>query len=155
MGGNDGSVALRKASGSDLAAVRAIATIAYAPYVGRIGRPPTPMVADFSLSIDGNVVTVAEVGDGKVVGYVVAYPVNDFWHLENIAVHPRWHGRGIGRMLIADVEARARAAGARNVDLYTNQTMTENQMFYRRLGYVETGRGEEAGFNRVYFRKDL
>jgi hypothetical protein len=39
--------------------------------------------------------------------------------------------------------------------LYTNQKMTENLDFYPRLGYVETRRLSEDGFERVYFEKRL
>jgi len=33
--------------------------------------------------------------------------------------------------------------------------MTENIAFYRRLGFVETGRGMEAGYSRVFMTKRL
>ena len=31
--------------------------------------------------------------------------------------------------------------------------MTENIALYRRLGFVETGRGREAGYDRVFMTK--
>jgi hypothetical protein len=31
--------------------------------------------------------------------------------------------------------------------------MTENQAYYPRHGYVETHRGNDQGFDRVFFRK--
>jgi hypothetical protein len=33
--------------------------------------------------------------------------------------------------------------------------MTENQAIYARLGYRETGRRTEDGYQRVYMEKDL
>ncbi len=33
--------------------------------------------------------------------------------------------------------------------------MVENIAFYRRLGYVETGRKRDRGYDRVFFRKTL
>jgi hypothetical protein len=33
--------------------------------------------------------------------------------------------------------------------------MTENLALYSRLGYVETHRGEEKGYSRVYMEKRL
>jgi hypothetical protein len=33
--------------------------------------------------------------------------------------------------------------------------MIENQALYARLGFAETGRGEQAGFARVFMRKRL
>lgn len=144
--------AIRSARAEDRAAVARIARAAYAPYVPRIGRQPAPMVADFAAAIAAGRVRVA---GAPVAGYVVAYPRGDHWHLENVAVDPAAQGRGLGRALIGHVEALARAAGARAVELYTNAAMTENLEFYPRLGYRRTGRRLEEGFDRVFFRKEL
>lgn len=143
---------IRLAREGDLAAVRAIARAAYARYVPRIGREPAPMVADFAAALAGGQLWVA--GD-PVCGFVVAYPRGDHWHLENVAVDPAAQGRGIGLALVGHVEALARAGGAGAVELYTNARMTENQTLYPRLGYVETGRRTEEGFDRVFYRKQL
>ena len=57
--------------------------------------------------------------------------------------------------LIAFAERIARDRGLGAIRLYTNEAMTENIALYRRLGFVETGRREEAGFRRVYMAKAL
>lgn len=44
---------------------------------------------------------VAESG-GRVVGYWVGRRIGDEAELQNIAVHPDWRGRGIGRALLED-----------------------------------------------------
>ena len=90
-----------------------------------------------------------------MAGFVVGYPRGDHWHLENVAVDPAKQGTGLGRALVTHAEAVARAAGARAVELYTNAKMTENQGLYPRLGYRETGRAAEDGFDRVFYRKTL
>ena len=143
---------IRPARPEDRAPIERIARAAYAPYVPRIGRAPAPMVADFAAAIAAGRVWVT--GD-PVAGYVVAWPRADHWHLENVAVAPGAQGRGLGRALIGHVEALARTSGARAVELYTNARMTENLGLYPRLGYAETGRGTEDGFDRVFFRKAL
>lgn len=147
---------IRPAGPDDLDAVRRIARTAYASYVPRIGREPAPMVADFAASIAAGQVWVA---GAPVAGFVVAYPRDepggDHWHLENVAVDPAAQGTGLGGALIAHVEALARAAGARAVELYTNAQMTENRSLYPRLGYAETGRRMEDGFDRVFYCKEL
>ncbi len=158
---------IRPAGPDDLDAVRRIARAAYAPYMPRIGREPAPMVADFAASIAAGQLWVAGapapefvapefvVPEFVVAGFVVAYPRGDHWHLENVAVEPSAQGSGLGGALIAGVEAMARAAGARAVELYTNAKMTENLTLYPRLGYAETGRRVEDGFDRVFYRKEL
>ncbi len=143
---------IRPAGPDDLDAVRRIARAAYAPYVPRIGREPAPMVADFATSIAAGELWVA---GAPVAGFVVAYPRGDHWHLENVAVEPSAQGTGLGGALIAHVEAMARAARARAVELYTNAQMTGNRSLYPRLGYAETGRAVEGGFDRVFYRKEL
>jgi len=41
------------------------------------------------------------------------------------------------------------------IRLYTHQTIVENQRLYASLGYEETGRGTEGGYDRVFMRKRL
>jgi len=41
------------------------------------------------------------------------------------------------------------------IRLYTHQTMVENQRLYASIGYKETVRGTEAGYDRVFMGKQL
>lgn len=86
---------------------------------------------------------------------MVFYGCNDYLHLENVAVDPRFQGLGLGRQLIDYVEQQARSGGYDSIQLYTNAKMTENLRLYPRLGYEEFDRRLEDGFDRVYFRKTL
>ncbi len=54
-------------------------------------------------------------------------------------------------MVLAEEEARR--LGFTTVTLYTNERMTENIELYKRLGYTETERKTEQGYQRVYMRK--
>jgi hypothetical protein len=67
----------------------------------------------------------------------------------------RWGASGLGRRLLAFAEAEALRRGYREIRLYTHQTMVENQRLYASIGYEETGRGIEAGYDRVFMRKQL
>ncbi len=147
-------LAIVRANESHLGDIERCARAAYGKYVARIGREPAPMVADFAAQIAVGEVWVA-VDAAGLGGYVVRYPRGDHMHLENIAVLPERQGRGVGRALIAHVEAETRRKGLAAVELYTNEKMTENLALYPRLGYRETGRRSEDGFARVFFRKDL
>ncbi|MCY4335221.1 MAG: GNAT family N-acetyltransferase [Litoreibacter sp.] len=145
---------IRPARASDLDAIRACAEAAYAPYVDRIGRKPAPMIADFGAYISAGQVHVA-VSETGVLGYIIFFMREDAMFLENVAVLPEAHGRGVGRALIAFCEAEARSAGAQRVALYTNAKMVENLALYPRLGYRELDRRCEDGFDRVFFEKQL
>jgi ribosomal protein S18 acetylase RimI-like enzyme len=61
----------------------------------------------------------------------------------------------LGRRLLAFAEDEALRRGYREIRLYTHETMVKNQRLYASIGYEETGRGSEAGYNRVFMRKRL
>ena len=145
---------IRKARPADLDQIRVCAVAAYTCYVERIGKKPAPMVADFAAAIEAGTLYVIE-REAQICGFVVFYAGNDYLHLENVAVDPRFQGLGLGMKLIEFVEQQARGGGYGSVELYTNVKMTENLGLYPRLGYVEFDRCIEDGFDRVYFSKTL
>ena len=148
------SVSVRPAKKSDVSAMIAIATAAYVIYVERIGKEPAPMVADFAGHVASREAFVLE-DQGEVVAYIVTFPKDGRQFIENVAVRPSRQGQGHGYRLLAFAEDQARRHGFRQLFLYTNAKMTENLDFYPRLGYLETHRISEDGFDRVYFEKDL
>jgi ribosomal protein S18 acetylase RimI-like enzyme len=146
--------AVRAARPGDVARVKEIAAAAYARYIPRIGRPPAPMMADYDGAIGRREVWVA-VRAGRIVGFVVLVRRADHLLLENVAADPADQGTGVGARLLAFAEEQAGAAGLVEIRLYTHVTMTENQAYYPRHGYVETHRENDEGFDRVFFRKRL
>ncbi|MEM7742220.1 MAG: GNAT family N-acetyltransferase [Pseudomonadota bacterium] len=141
---------IRLAKAEDVPRLRLIARGAYAPYVPLIGSEPPPMLQDFAADIAAGRCWAA--GD-PALGYVVAYPREADWMLENVAVAPEAQGTGLGRALVAHAEALAKAAGAPAMVLYTHAKMTNNRALYPALGYRETGRATQHGLDRVFFRK--
>lgn len=145
---------VRLAGPADREAVEEIVRAAYEPWVEVIGMRPPPMDADYATLIADGRVHVT--GSAAVEGLIVLVPEDGVVLVENVAVHPRLHGRGIGRRLLAFAEERARASGARALRLYTNARMTRNISLYRSLGYGETGRRTlPAGGQVVHMRKEL
>ena len=112
------------------------------------------MLADYADLLTRSVVYVLE-DDGSINGLIVLWPDGDALYVDNVAVDPRYQGQGLGRRLMAFAEAQARAAGLVALSLYTNEAMTENLLFYRRLGFVETDRRSDQGYRRVFLRKPL
>jgi ribosomal protein S18 acetylase RimI-like enzyme len=145
---------IRPARVDDLAAIQNCARRAYAHIVDRIGREPAPMVADFAGQIVNGIIHVVE-DQRRVCGSTVLAPRGDHTHLEHIATDPAVQRHGLGTALLELAAQQARAYRLAAIELYTNESMTENLQFYPRLGYVETGRKVEDGFSRVYFRKDF
>jgi ribosomal protein S18 acetylase RimI-like enzyme len=146
---------IRPASQADRAAVEAIVREAYAVYIDRIGKPPGPMLDDYAALIDAGAVSVLEAPNGVIVAIIVLLQKPDHLLLDNIAVRRDRQGQGLGRRLIGFAEAEARRLGYSEVRLYTHQTMTENIALYSRLGFVETGRGSDYGYDRVFMMKRL
>ena len=137
---------LRRATQDDAADLTAVLVAAYAPFQD-LGLPPvTEGIAD---DIRDHNVWVAEV-DGVLRGGIVLV-LSDHAHIANVAVHPDAGGHGIGKALIAQVMAAAEAAGHAEIQLATHAKMTATQDFYRKGGWIETGRDG----NKVYFAKQL
>ncbi len=145
---------IRPASAGDVAAITQIVDDAYRHYIPRMGRTPAPMLDDYAARVSEDVVWVIE-GGNTVRGVSVLLPKPDHLLLENIAVDPAYHGTGLGRRLLVFAEAEAMRQGYRELRLYTHETMIENQRLYAKIGYEETGRRTEVGFERVFLRKRL
>ncbi|TQV80927.1 GNAT family N-acetyltransferase [Denitrobaculum tricleocarpae] len=143
---------LRAATAHDLPAIQEIVEHAYSPYIERMGRPPGPMLDDYVKRIEREQVSVVEV-DGRVGGLLVLIDQADHLLLDNIAMHPDFQGRGLGRQLMDFAEAEALRRGFGELRLYTHESMTENIAIYSKLGWEETGRALQAGFQRVFMRK--
>jgi GNAT superfamily N-acetyltransferase len=127
---------------------------AYRHYIPRIGKPPAPMLDDYAVRVSEGVVWVIEEGS-TIAGIIVLLPTPDYLLLDNIAVAPARQGTGLGRQLLAFAEAEALRRGYNEIRLYTHEKMTENQRLYAAIGYEEIGRGTEAGYERVFMRKQL
>jgi len=146
---------IRPAAPTDCAAVEAVVEAAYSPYIARIGKKPGPMLDDYArLIAEGAVSVIAEPG-GAIAAIIVLLAKLDHLLLDNIAVRPDRQGRGLGRRLMAFAESEARRLGRTELRLYTHAMMTENIALHRRLGFVETGRGRQNGYDRVFMRKRL
>jgi ribosomal protein S18 acetylase RimI-like enzyme len=145
---------IRRAVSADAGALARLAREAYSGYIIRIGREPAPIRADYVAAIATGMVWVA-VDEAAVVGMIVLKDERDHILLENVAVLPHAQGRGIGSRLLGFAETIAAANGLQEIRLYTNEAMTENLGFYKRHGYVETRRGVQDGYHRVFFAKTL
>ena len=64
--------------------------------------------------------------------------------VESVSVASDLRGRGIGAMMMADAETRARAAGCSLIQLTTNATRADAHRFYERLGFTPS----HIGFKR-------
>ena len=112
------------------------------------------MLDDYAARVLEGVVWVLEEG-AAIAGIIVLLPTTNYLLLDNIAVSPSRQGLGLGRRLLEFAEPRHCGAATLKIRLYMHQTMVENQRLYALIGYEETGRGTEAGYDRVFMRKQL
>jgi GNAT superfamily N-acetyltransferase len=145
---------IRLASAEDVDPVRIVVDAAYGHYVARIGKPPGPMLDAYTTRIADRQVWVLE-DDGQIVGILVLEQGPQGLLLDNIAVLPDRQGRGFGRALIEFAEAETLRRGFGEIHLYTHALMSENIALYRGIGFVETHRVNEKGYDRVYMTKRL
>ena len=145
---------IRQALPADAPGMQACVEAAYQHYIARIGRPPGPMLDDYTEVVQRHQAFVAE-ANAQIIGVLVLIHKDNGILLDNVAVHPTHQGKGLGRQLMQRAEAEALRQGFVHIDLYTHERMTENITLYQRLGYVETERRTERGYPRVYMRKSL
>jgi len=146
---------IHRANPADRGAVEIIVNEAYAVYIDRIGKPPGPMLDDYGALINAGAVHVLEPDGRNIAAVVVLLEKPDHLLLDNIAARRDRQGQGLGRKLIAFAEEEARRRGFGEIRLYTHVTMVENIALYTRLGFVETGRGRDGGYERVFMVKSL
>jgi GNAT superfamily N-acetyltransferase len=142
---------IRAATAADVPAIAKIVDQAYRHYIARMGKPPGPMLDDYAARVSEGAVWVFEEGT-VLAAIIVLLPAPNYLLLDNIAVSPARQNLGLGRQLLAFAETEALRRGYR---LYTHQTMVENQRLCASIGYQETGRSTEAGYDRVFMRKQL
>lgn len=87
---------------------------------------------------DGRVI-VAQ-GEGEVVGYAAVWFAADEGELGDIAVHPEWRRRGIGRRLVGAVLDEARRRGAQQVFLQVRESNGAALRLYESAGFRKVGR---------------
>ena len=98
-------------------------------------------------------VRVAVDESGRRLGFSVVLPVEGGrCELDDLFVEPDSMRRGVGRMLVHDVAARAAAAGAGHVDVIANPNALG---FYSRLGFEVTGEASTQFGNAPRMTLDL
>jgi len=99
------------------------------------------------LVLDASELTVAASQD-DILGYTVAWFLEDEVHLANVAVRKKFRERGIGRTLVEALMNRAIQVRAERVVLEVRRSNLEAQRLYETLGFVQ------VGVRRNYYTKE-
>jgi ribosomal-protein-alanine N-acetyltransferase len=76
---------------------------------------------------------------GTVIGYVGMWLILDECHITNVAVHPDYRGRGVGRLLMQSAIAFTEAAGGKRITLEVRRTNLVAQHLYESFGFRNVG----------------
>jgi ribosomal protein S18 acetylase RimI-like enzyme len=98
-----------------------------------------------------NVLLVAIHDLGDVVGFTAVHPREGEMFL--LFVHPEYGGRGVGRALLDAAHESLRAAGCREVFLYTHEENERSLAVYQAAGYRRDGSVRESDFRGVHLRE--
>jgi ribosomal-protein-alanine N-acetyltransferase len=82
----------------------------------------------------------------RLLGYLVVWRVEDELHIANVAVHPDFRRRGVGRKLIQ--HAIDLAAGCRWIGLEVRASNTPALKLYKKFGFLE------VGLRRNYYERE-
>lgn len=83
---------------------------------------------------------IVAVSGQEVVGYSGMWLVLDEAHITNVAVHPDYRQKSIGRSLMLEMIRLAVLGGSTKMTLEVRPTNTAARRLYEQLGFVEKGR---------------
>lgn len=107
-----------------------------------------------SINEDFSKMTILKaVEEGKIIGSVRAYEENEVCHIGRLIVHPECQNRGIGKMLMREIEGYFPAC--RKFSLFTGKKSVKNLSLYGKLGYrpIKEGKVNEK-LTMVYLEKE-
>jgi N-acetylglutamate synthase-like GNAT family acetyltransferase/DNA-binding MarR family transcriptional regulator len=149
---------VRLAEVSDAAAIAALLLAALADqrdhFTSGAFASATPSAKTIEERITANPVWVAESSEG-VVGTVAAEVRPTCLWIRSLAVLPAARGRGIAQRLLAEVEARAIAAGVERLELDTTPFQTDAASLYRRIGFRSVRRHAVDRTPMIHMAKTL
>jgi ribosomal protein S18 acetylase RimI-like enzyme len=124
-------------------------------YLGELSRKPMFPPGEWDdLVIEHqppNQLLVAIDVSGDVAGFTAVQPGKGEMYL--LFVHPEHGHRGVGRALLDAAHEALRAAGCREVFLYTHEQNQRALAFYQAAGYRRDGSVRESEFRGVHLRE--
>lgn len=133
---------IRRATRTDLPALRDIVPAAYAGYADA-GIALPDVAGGLADDIDAGRLWLA---GNPPLGVLAVATTQPNAHLMNVAVAPDAGGQGVGKALINHAVQAARAAGCAELRLTTHRLMPGNVALYEHLGWHVSGREGDKVF---------
>lgn len=142
----------RPAEAAALAALQRRSSDVWEEYRAQLAANPGVIEPPHEAIAEGRV-RVAVDASGRRLGFsVVLAPEDGGVELDDLFVEPDSMGRGVGRLLVADVVSRAAAVSATGVDVTANPNALG---FYERVGFRVTGEVATLFGRGIRMRLDL
>jgi GNAT superfamily N-acetyltransferase len=145
---------LRRATIAELPRVTALQQAAYAKNRAILGVEPLPLMADYAKVFSDYEVYVAE-RDSALDGVLILEPRADDLLIWSVATAPAAQGRGVGNLMLAFAEVRARELGLTCIRLYTGEKLAFNIAWYTRHGYAHESTEDMGDRVAVHLVKQL
>jgi ribosomal protein S18 acetylase RimI-like enzyme len=75
--------------------------------------------------------------------------------IKRMRVHPDYQGRGLGQIILSELEARACAIGYKTLHLDTSVVQVPAQKLYEKNGFREVGRDTYQDLEVILYEKQL
>jgi len=124
---------------------------AFAYMEGRIDPPSSAhrLTPDLLRQKTQSEIAFVAIEDGRLIGCVFLKPETAALYIGKLAVHPQSQGKGVGRKLLYQAEATARALGLSVLRLETRIELVENHGRFAAWGFAKTAENRHPGFDRT------
>ena len=82
---------------------------------------------------------VVDDGEGRVLAYAAMWFVLDEAHVCNVAVHPDYRGKGLGKMIFGALVETAKKNSMSLMELEVRRSNTVAQNLYHSCGFIDVG----------------
>ena len=114
--------------------------------------PLTQSLSEIQKEFKESIVIKAIVG-AKIIGSVRASLDSDLCKIGRLIVHPEYQRKGIGSLLMQNIESQF--PNAKRFELFTGTKSIDNIRLYRKLGYVECRQQDLSPKVRVVFMEKI
>jgi predicted N-acetyltransferase YhbS len=142
------SIVYREAVDTDIPQILGVIKAAFAEYEGRLDPPSSAerkTVEIVRAELREATAVVAQ-HEQTIIGTVFYRSHGDAVYLDRLAVLSEWRGQGMGRRLMKIVEGKTAELGLSQVTLSVRIALTQNQIYYDKLGYEFVAYGTHDGY---------
>ncbi|MGM8212715.1 GNAT family N-acetyltransferase [Virgibacillus sp. W0430] len=142
--------AIRKAKLTDAESLEQCMHSAYSKYADRVNvETLPPMRVNYKDEIASFPVWVVEYNTNIIAGVIIVFE-KEHASLANIAIHPDYQDKGLGKALLSFVENEVVKKGYSEINLTTHILFTENVLFYKKQGWIQVGNDETKMYMKKY-----